>query len=224
MSVASTYRRMVEQITAGIDFCRSYLGERYSGLTGLTSDLLAEGTRLAIISHTPGHPEQAEDALNQSGSDAGLFRYRGESLASWRARVQNPWPGYEQAGTPVQLLRAINEWGHIVFPATWHDSGLVLIEGPLDKFRIFILAGMLPWGASWKWGDGSRYGQPKLMWGITNAEPEDVNALHRIVNKWKRGISKGTGCIVLSGHAWGEPALVWGGFMYGPGTSVVFRF
>jgi hypothetical protein len=224
--IVTTYIRFVAKLTAGIQFCREYLGERLSGTVALfNGDLLAEGARQAIIARMPGHPEQAEDSLNQSGSDAGLFRYRGESFASWSARVANPWPNYEQCSTDIQILRAINEWGNIVFPDTWSDADLVLVEGPNATFTIFMLEGQTPWQPPWRWGDGSRWGQPKLMYGVTNAEPEDTDAIRRIVRKWKPARSKGQACIVISGHVWGEPGLRWGAFTYSPaGDAIVFTF
>ena len=224
MSLVVTYRYYVAKLVAGVDFLTDYLGERYAGTYGLIADCVAQGVTFAFESRLAGHPNQAEDALNQQGADADLFRYRGESLASWRSRVSNPWPSYEQSGTPIQLLRAINEWGYIVFPATWDASKVKLTEGPLERFTIWLEPGLTDWQPSWKWGDGSLWGQPGLLYGITNAVPEDVNALRRIVRKWKRAASKGKGCIVISGHVWGQPGLVWGGFNYGPGNRVVLGF
>lgn len=222
--IVVNYRSFVAKLTAGISFCRAYFGDRMTGFQGLLGDMLAEATRFAIISHMPGHPEQAEDALNQEGSDRGIFRYRGETAASWATRVRNAWECYEQCSTDIQLMRAINEWGAIVFPATWVPSQVNYTENNIDgTFVIWISAGVTPWGTAWSYGDGSSYGDG-LLWGITNALPEDVDTLCRIVRKWQRLSSKGRGCIVLSGHVWGEPGLAWGGFDYDDGSRIILGF
>jgi len=226
MSVITTYRSFVARLVSGVDFLTGKLGSGYSGVVALLVDCLGQATTFAIESRLPGHPNQWRDALAQQGSDADVFRYRNESDASWAARVANPWPNYEQAGTALQLLRAINEWGAIVFPTTWNTALVHYTENNTNgTFVIWLSAGLTPWQPSWTYGDGSRYGLGGLLWGIKNAAPEDVETLRRIVRKWQRGSSKGRGCIVLSGHVWGEPGLVWGSFSYGgPASRVLIDF
>jgi hypothetical protein len=225
MSVITTYRSFIATLVSGVDFLTGKLGSGYAGVVSLLGDCLAQGTTFAIESRLPGHPNQWRDALAQQGADADLFRYRNESDASWSARVANPWPNYEQAGTPVQLLRAINEWGAIVFPLTWNPALVHLTENNTNgTFVVWLSAGLTPWTTAWKYGDGSRYGVNGLLWGIRNAVPEDIDTLKRIVRKWQRGSSKGKGCIVLSGHVWGEPGLRYGGFNYGGAARVVIGF
>lgn len=225
MSIVVTYRSYVAKLVSGIDYLTDRLGSGYAGVYALVHDCLAQGATFAIESRLPGHPNQWRDALAQNGADAGLFRYRGESDASWAARVSNPWPQYEQAGTAVQLMRAINEWGEIVFPSTWDPALVHYTENNTNgTFTIWLSAGITPWGPPWTYGDGSQYGTNGLLWGISNAIPEDVDTLKRIVRKWQRGSSKGRGCIVLSGHVWGEPGLTWGSFSYGSGSRVLISF
>lgn len=205
--IVSTYRSFVAQLTAGIQFCRAFLGERMAGTQGLIADLIAEGTLASIKSHMPGHPDQAEDALAQSGSDAGLFRYRLETIANWRARVSNPWPFYEQGGTPIQMLRAVNEWGAIMFPATWNPAVVGLTEGPGSRFLVWLGSGITPWLPPSRYGSGILYGGPNVMYGISNALSEDVDTLRRLVRKWKPMRSKATLMLVLSGIACDEPGI-----------------
>ena len=225
MSVVTTYRSYAARLVSGVDFLSNRIGSGFTGVISLATDMLAQAATWAIESRLPGHPQQWSDALAQQGADAGLFRYRGESESSWAARVANPWPQYEQAGTQVQLLRAINEWGAIVFPATWNPTLLRYTEDNTSgTFVVWMGAGLTPWQAAWVWGSGSRYGDPGLLWGIRNAIPEDVDTLRRIVLKWQRGSSRGSGCVVLAGHVWGEPGLTWGSFSYYSGYAIVMQF
>lgn len=220
-----TYRRYTAQLTAGIDFLRSALGVAWAGTVALVQDALAEGTRQAFITGLPGHPEQTADSLDQCGAERELFRYRNESQASWAARVRNAWQFYEQAGTPIQVLRAVNEWGSIVFPATWDPTHVFLVEGPWARFSIFIEAGVLPWQPPVAYGSGIVYGGADVMYGVSNAKKEDIATLLRVIKKWKPARSKGNVVIVLSGHVYGEPGLVYGGgAVYGPASVIRLAF
>lgn len=211
MSIISTYRRYIYQLTAGVDFLRDGLGYFYAGTIGAVADALLEGARQAFVQGLPGHPEQVEDSLNQVGADRQLFRYRGESLASWSARVQNAWQSYEQAGTSIQVLRAVNEWGHIRFPLVWDSTHVFLTEGSWAMFVVWVGAGVLPWTTATTYGSGHVYGEVNLMYGISGAQLEDVVTLARIVKKWSPERSKGKIAIVLSGIAYGEPGVTYGG-------------
>jgi hypothetical protein len=213
---------MVAQVTVGIQLCRSFLGERLAGTIGLVSDLIAEGARASFLDRLPGHPEQAEDATNQSGSDAGLFRYRLETLASWKSRVGNPWPVHEQAGTDINLLREIDTWGLIMYPATWVAGQCYLLESQWARFALFVPAGLLPWTLPGTYGGGLRYGEGSL-YGIT-ANSEDVATLRRIVRKWKPSRSKARGVIVFSGHVYGQHGITYGGGSTYGGSGIRFDF
>lgn len=200
---------MVSQVTARLSWCQEFLAQRYIGTMGLITDLSAEGARQAFLAHLPGNPQQAEDATAQSGSDAGLFRYRGESLASWASRVSNPWPAHEQAGTDVNLLREIDIWGHIVYPITWVSGQCYILEPQWARFVLFIPAGLLPWTGPPAYGGGSTYGDGSHYGVIANSE--DLATLRRIVRKWKPSRSKGTSVAMLSGHVYGQHAFTYGG-------------
>lgn len=221
MSIAQTYRRFTAQFTAAIDFLASGLGLAWSQTLAVVQDALAEGARQSFLQGLPGNPEQTEDSLNQVGSDRELFRYRDESFASWSTRVHNAWQYYEQAGSPIQVLRAINEWGAIVFSATWNPANVFLVEGVWARFTIFMLPGTPPWQPATAYGSGHTYGEQNLLYGLSNAKLEDVTTLVRIVKKWKPKRSRGEGIIVTSGHVYGEPLLTYGGgAVYGDATVV----
>lgn len=219
MSIPATYRRFISQLTGGLSWAQKRLGQRYFGTIGLLADLTAEGARQALLAHLPGNPQQAEDSLNQSGADAGMFRYRGESLASWRARVSDPWPVHEQAGTVPNLLREIDIWGQIVYPGTWVSGQCYVLEPKWARFALIIPAGLLPWTGPPLYGGGSTYGDGS-HYGVT-ANSEDLATLRRIVRKWKPSRSKASAVAILSGHIYGQRGLTYGdGSTYG---SVALR-
>ncbi len=221
MSVIQTYRRFVSQLTSGIDFLASGLGAKWAGVLATVQDALAEGARQSFLQGLPGNPEQTVHSLNQVGADRELFRYRGESVQSWASRVRNAWQYYEQAGTPQQMTRAIEEWGSIVFPATWGGVNNP-IEGVWARFTIFFLPGTFPWLGPGAYGAGGMvYGGADVLYGISNARLEDISTLIRIVKKWKPARSRGAIVIVLSGFVYGEPTIVYGGAaVYGTATVV----
>jgi hypothetical protein len=221
MSVLATYRRYVYQLTAGVDFLRDGLGKLYAGTYGAVADGLLEGVRQAFVQSLPGHPEQTADSLDQVGADRQLFKYRGESIASWGARVQNAWQYYEQAGTDVQVKRAINEWGPIVFNAVWNPALVFLTEGPWAEFAVWLGAGVTPWQVAATYDSGVTYDSGAL-YDISNATTEDVFTLSRIIKKWKPERSRAKVIIVLAGIAYDEPGVAYdSGYVYGTSTSVV---
>lgn len=217
MAIPINYRTMTAQLTAGVQVARAFFGERLLGVQALVFDLLAEGARQSLFQHMPGHPQQAPDSVSQSGSDAGLFRYRGETDASWKSRVANPWPEHEQSGTDINLLREIDEWGGIVYPATWVAGQCYLLESSGGRFTLFIPAGLVPWGPKPKFGSGKRFGDGTL-YGVT-ASGEDVATLRRIVRKWKPSRSKASAVIIVSGVVYGERGVTFGsGKKFGANT------
>jgi len=207
VTIQTTYRRYVAQLTRGVDFLRSGLGWFYAGTLGAITDSLLEGARQGFIQGLPGHPEQTEDSLNQVGADRELFRYRLDTVATWSARVRNAWQYYEQAGTAIQVLRAVNEWGAITFASTWNPALVGLTEGSWARFQVWIGAGVTPWLPAAKYGSGIVYGGPNVMYGISNALTEDVQTLRKIIRKWKPMRSKASVLIVLSGIACDEPGI-----------------
>lgn len=216
MSIVQTFRRYTSQLTSGIDFLRSALGVAYSGTIAVVHDALAEGALQGFYSGLPQHPQQAPDSLDQVGSDrGGLYRFRTESQASWAGRVRNAWQSYEQAGTPVQMLRAVNEWGAIIFPATWNPANVALTDGTWARFVVWLSAGLTSWQSGDTYGTPD-YGADNVLYGLSNAVTEDVDTLTRILQKWKPSRSKGKVIVVITGIAYDQPAITYNtGQVYG---------
>jgi hypothetical protein len=91
------------------------------GALGLVADALGEGAQQAFFARLPGHPQQAPDSLARVGLDRDLFKFRDETAVNWAARVRGAWDDYEQAGTDIQLLHVVNQFGAALWPATWVD-------------------------------------------------------------------------------------------------------
>lgn len=208
--MATSYRRFIYELTAGVDFLRDGLGRLYAGTLGTVVDALVEGARQSFVQGLPGHPEQIEDSLNQNGADRSLFRFRGETLVSWRGRIQNAWTYHEQAGTAIQVLRAVNEFGTIVFSATWNPALIFLTEDRWARFTVWLNSGVVPWAPAEIYDSGVVYDAPNLMYDLSGATTEDVSTLSAVIRKWAPLRSKGQALVVLSGLAYGQPGLVYG--------------
>ncbi len=190
----NTFRRMVWSLGAGLGLVRATWGRRLlGGAIGLMGDALNEGATQAFYARLPGHRHQAPDSLIQSAKDRGLFRFRGESLPTFAARALAAWDDYAQAGTSIQVLKVINQWGLARWPETWDDLLITLVESgdPDDwSFDLTIGYGAIspPW-VPWVIGDGSLIGEFGLYVGV--GPSTDIPTLLYLVRKWKRSASLG---------------------------------
>ena len=183
---SGTFRRYGYDLARGVAFLRAFWGRRIFGTINLFGDLLAEGMHQVFYSRLPGHPQQAPDSLAQSGADRDFFRFRGESLADFADRVWSAWDYYQQAATPQQLVRVINQWGSAGWPATWDPVGVTLVESadPLvSDCTLTIGPGLIdpPW-VPWTFGSGHVFGEPGLFFGI--GPSTDIPVLLYLVKKW----------------------------------------
>lgn len=187
------YREYLAKTLQGIRYTTGRWGSRIFGAVGLFADAIAEGERQAFYQSLIGHEQQAEDSLIQTTTDRGLWRFIGESVASLGARVQNAWEAYEQAGTPQQMLRAIDEWGSARYPETWINDQCLLdesVDPARFDFEITIPFGLIDPFTINLYGDpGLVYGQPNFIYGY-DLEGNFVD-LWRVVKKWKPARSLG---------------------------------
>lgn len=179
----ATFRSWIAETFAGIKYARAHFGERYFGAQGLTLDLVSEGLRQAFLSRLFGNDKLTESVLNEQGNSLNLFRFRLEDGISWRKRIREVWQSYEQAGTPQQVIRAVNEWGEANYNWNPNQTNVTLYEIGWAYFEIDIPDGRLPWinGEQWgsfAWGDGT-------LWGIGNADRDDLATFIRVIKKWK---------------------------------------
>lgn len=190
----NTFRRFVWETIGPVAWARAFWGRRLvGGAIGLMSDLISESATQAFYARLPGHAQQAPDSLTQVGKDRDLFRFRGETDANWADRVLSAWDDYEQAGTNIQMLHVINQWGTAGWAASWPSGTVTLVESgnPVDwSFTITIPFGMIdPPLIPTTYGSGHVYGELGLFYGI--GPSTDLSVLLYLVRKWKRSPSVG---------------------------------
>lgn len=197
----NTFRRFVWTTIANVVIARAFFGRRlFGGPIGLVADAIAEATTQAFYARLPGHPQQSQDSLAQVGYDRDLFRFRGETTANYIARVVASWDDYAQAGTAIQVLKVVNQWGVAGWPVTWNDSLVTLVESgdpAVFEFTITIPFGLIspPWVVAY-YGAGYHYGDLGLFYGV--GQNTDLPTLLYLVKKWKRSTSVGK-VIVFTG-------------------------
>lgn len=215
MSYLDNYKSMVAGLTRGLRYARANYGIRFFGTIGLYADLISEGARQGFIARLPGHPEQAEDSLNQVGSDRNLFKYARETRPQYTARVQNAWQSYAQAGSPLGLMREVTYWATVSFPTSYptHTAAILLEQGWAKFAVLFSQNSLAGWSGPTLYGAGQTYGQANLMYGLGAAVlSSDVDALRRTVRKWKPSRSQGTIIVATgAGSFYGTPGLLYGG-------------
>ncbi len=102
----------VAKLHAGIGWARGRWAEMFFGTTqGLLADWIAEGAREAVRARFPSFA--APDALEEVGIETGLPRLVVESVAQFRARLQNRWPISEQRGTRQGMIAALDSYASI---------------------------------------------------------------------------------------------------------------
>ncbi len=189
-----TFRRYLWETSVNFAWARARWGSRLlTAVAGLMADALTETAQQTFYARLPGHPHQAPDSLDQSGSDRDLFRFRGESLTAFAARVFGSWDDYAQGGTSIQVLKVVNQWGAAGWPVSWDDSLVTLVEsGDPDDWSFTLTIGygaIVPPLASWEVGPDHVVGESTLFIGV--AHGYDFIVLLYLIRKWKRSASVG---------------------------------
>jgi hypothetical protein len=186
------YRDFIAGTLKGIRYASGQWGQRIFGTLGLFADAIAEGERQAFYQQMPGHVEQATDSLLQVTADRGLWRFLNETKATLAARVADAWSDYEQQGSPIQMLRAVDQWGSARYPDTWVSDTCTLFESAIStafSFTVIVPYGMIAPFTVAAYGDvGLVYGGGSI-YGY-DSEGSFVD-LYRILKKWKPARSIG---------------------------------
>ena len=194
----NTVRYFLWSTLSSVAWASAFWGRRLiGGAIGIFSDALAEAAQQAFYARLPGHPQQAPDSLSASGADRSLFRFRGETLPNFAARILEAWTDYDQAGTPQQMIRVLNQWGNAGFPDTWVNltqSGNISESADPTQFTFTIT---IPFGniqPAWLpaiYGATSdTYGDGLLFYGL--GPSTDIATLLYLVRQWKRASSLAT--------------------------------
>jgi hypothetical protein len=190
--LTNTFRRFAWDLLTGITWARAFFGRRLLGTFSMVADEVSSTATQAFFAHLVGHPQQAPDSLVEAAKDRGLIRFRGETDAAWKARAQEAWDDYAQAGTDIQMKRVLNQWGEAGWPTTWDPMAWTLVEtSGVGVFRIDIT---IPYGLivpPWTpitYGSGHIYGEEGFFYGA--GPSNDLAMLLYLVRKWKPSRTK----------------------------------
>lgn len=194
----NTVRYFLWSTVIGMAWASAFWGRRLvGGALGLISDALAEGAQQAFYARLPGHPQQAPDSLAASAADRSYFRFRGETTTNFASRVLHAWAAYDQAGTPQQMIRVLNQWGNAGWPGSWvnltQSGNIIESSDPASfTFTITIPYGNIfpPWTPAIYGTNTDTYGDGKLFYGL--GPSTDIATLLYLVRQWKRASSQAT--------------------------------
>ena len=150
-------------------------------------------------------PSFPNDALGLLGSERNIERYPAETDAEYKARVKGAWESWAQAGT----MRLVSELAYLGFTAEIKENWTWNWDGDSANWsRFWVVITGHDWAAT-HWADGRHWGEG--VWGC-DATVEEMNALIRLVMKWKPGHATPILVIVMDNGAWDgdQPDGTWG--------------
>lgn len=213
------YRDYQKALAPG--WLRDEWGEAFLGAFGALKDWLASVAKEAVKARMPrlGPP----DAIAELGRERGIERGAAEAEASYRERVRAAWDTWRWAGTPYGVLLAFF-WagyrpasGKVVLQAqagkqyelrTDFDPALHAPEEALVVTNITIgdLGG--PGGTTF-WSKFAVLFVNPLPPAWIPTPPADgsneVNAIRRLISRWKPGHALCVKLAVVGGRLWGYP-------------------
>lgn len=171
MAIVS-YITFVEGVTKGLKWAQATWGSKWFGLQGVLANAIAEGNRQAFIAGLPGHPEQARDSLDACGYDRKLILYPGEDIDAWTERIRGAWDDYYYSGTDQTVLAQVDRWGSALFPLSWVNSTVTLVETGWATFDLNIPRSLT------SWGNPVNYDDPGVIYDAGFIYDGDANASH----------------------------------------------
>jgi hypothetical protein len=212
--MADNFRQYVGKLLAGVRWARAPWGQRLTvGLFGLFSDLNAEGARQANRARlTDG---SHDDALGEIGRTRDIERYTNDSPATYRGRLARAFEIHAEDGTRQAVEKALAEFG---FPSArvyedwqwhrppqpWWSQGWILF--PAGSHGVSR--------TTQTYGDGSNYGEPGKLYGLTGITAGEIDGLRRLVKRRKRAAFIFRSLIFANGSTYGTGVLYGGGATY----------
>lgn len=180
-----------------------------------------------------------DDGLDKLARVFAIERYAGESASAHRARLAAAFPTWERAGSAASIETQLEAFGFTSARCWEYYEAPLAQGGNTASFFVELGTGQgieeQEWG-SFTWGEGT-------TWGTTATE-EQLDAIMRIVVKWKAAISLpvsvvfhfskakmvwgvspwglawgGTSVVVWLSTLWGQ-SLTWGGAPWGTGRWI----
>jgi len=224
--MAVTFRGWIDIGKAAVRWLGATFADRFTGFIGLASDSIAEAAALGMRASWLRHPDSPNDALAYVGLESSMPRYAADTNSSYRARLLDRWPTWQQGGTPPAITGQLAAFGVVssrVIPAENADPRVTRpawwFESPPDHNNWSRIAVVIEPGTfeAWYYGDGAHHYGDGSTYGST-ASVDDVNAIKAIARKWKAGEEVNPYVyVILSGEYYGDPDIAYGdaGLVYG---------
>lgn len=213
--MATTYEQ--DAATTGPVWLRGPVGVRVRGAFGAACDWAFDTLKQAVLARFVS--KAPEDALGYLGAERSIERYPGDTLATYRARVQAAWTLWQLGGTAAGIIAALESIGFTsvrIYTAngsgpagelTWPPDG---DAANWSRFWVLIdVSGSEANPFNWQrvtWGDGHKYGGG-WTWGST-ATVAQVRLVRRVIRVWKAAHEVHAGTFV---DLPGGPRLRWEG-------------
>ena len=200
------------QVASAPPFLQRDVGERWLSCFGLLKDAAVEGAIQAVkarfIQTCPN------DAVAIIGAERSLDQLVTERLPDYRARIQNAWSAWAQAGTRAGILAQIGLLGFsnvtIKENADWAAG---VVNPATDWARWWLIIDQPhPFTIVWAWGDSTVWGDPLKSWGM---KPYALFlSLLKILRTWRPAHAQLQSItFIISGRLWA------GGWAWADGTT-----
>lgn len=218
MAEPANFREMAANLSPGT-WKRQWGQKLVQGAIGLLFDMLAEGTRTAVITTKFGSKNFPDDVPEQIGIERHLPRFPGETITAYSSRLQNAWNLWRQAGTDggiVAMFEALGLTATVYSNADWDwDSQ------PNNWSRIWVVFEEGTWGTGATWGGGATWGDGTL-WGI-GATRDEIRAVRNIVRSFKAAnVICPAICVVFDAVTWAaeQPDGTWDNILNRSGAAI----
>lgn len=198
------------QVALQPPYLRRPWGERWGTADGVLKTALGElatdATKCGIVTEAPA------DALMWLGLERDIERGPGESVDSYRARLQNAWNDWQKAGCDAGVIGALEVLG--LHPAIkrdrqwWHDNN---VPGTIWA-RMWVILVDPPWGLiedytalAAKYATYGDWGAAGVGFGV-EAPLVEIERIRRVIHKWTSSHVLVVNTIVIArGRVFGFP-------------------
>lgn len=120
--MATTYLDLIDRITRTAATSGPYARALFGSTIGMVSNILMEGLSQAVINAWIRRDDVPLDAIFLIGAESRLPVYQNESVAAYKARVENRWQMYEFTASAVTAQIAAAGLNGTVFLQIGHPG------------------------------------------------------------------------------------------------------